>query len=57
MDRPLLVVALDRDLTVIGSKVMKPNRATLFPRARYILEMPTDVSAPEIGSRLVLVDG
>lgn len=57
MDRALLIVALDADLTVIGSRVLPPNRVTVFPRARYLLEMPADIPAPELGSTLVIESG
>ena len=57
MDRALLVVALDAGLTVIGSRVMPPNRVTVFPRACYLLELPADTPAPELGWRLVIEGG
>lgn len=52
MRRPILVVAIGRDFTVIGSTVLGPNRIAFYPRARYLLEMPIGREVPAVGSRI-----
>jgi hypothetical protein len=53
MDRPLLVVGLDRVGRVLGSKILRPNRVVAFRGARWVLELPADTPPPEPGTMLM----
>lgn len=53
MDRPLLIVGLDRDGRVLGSKMLLPNRVASFRGARWVLELPADTPPPVPGTMLV----
>jgi hypothetical protein len=50
MDRPLLAVALDADMRVIGSRVLAPNRIIAMSGARHWLELGIDDEPPRPGS-------
>jgi uncharacterized membrane protein (UPF0127 family) len=50
MGRPVAVMAIGHDSTVIGSKVLAPNRMVIFGRARYLLELPVEAQLPPAGA-------
>jgi hypothetical protein len=52
MNRALLVVGLDKDLRVIGSRPLFPGRMVRMGQARYILELPIDAKPPRRDSVL-----
>lgn len=52
MDRDLLVVAIDAEMRILGSRVLHPNRLLWFADARYLLEMPLGLPVPEVGTLL-----
>ncbi|HLV90138.1 MAG: hypothetical protein J5I28_02815 [Acidimicrobiales bacterium] len=54
MDRDLVVVGLDGDLEVIGSKVLAPNRIVTIPGARWMIELPAGTIPPPAGTRLIV---
>ncbi len=57
MRRPLLVIALDDEYTVLGSKVLSPNRVVTFPRAWLMVEAPAHLEPPPPGERMVVEHG
>lgn len=56
MDRPIILVALDRDLTVIGARRLGPNRLVWVRGARWIVELPEGTTPPRVGTRLTAHD-
>ncbi|HEX6947302.1 MAG TPA: hypothetical protein VF246_08120 [Acidimicrobiia bacterium] len=54
MDRELVVVGLDRDLTVIASRVLAPNRVVWIRGASWMVELPAGTKPPPPGTRLGL---
>lgn len=53
----LLVAAIDGDMRVSDVRVLDPGRVLFFPRARLVLELPIDETAPPVGSVLELHRG
>ncbi len=47
---PIMAVGIDADLRVIGAKLLRPRRVVVFPKARYILEVPVGEPVPPGGS-------
>jgi hypothetical protein len=54
MPSAFVAVALDREMKVIGSRVVEPGTVAWFRRARFILELPPDMEPPPLDSRLEL---
>jgi hypothetical protein len=52
---PMTVVALDRDMAVLGVRALRRGGALAFPRAHRLLELPVGSLPPPVGARLVLV--
>lgn len=52
MDRPILAVGIDSGMSLIGSKLLRPNRMVVFPRARYVLEVPPGEYIPPVGTKV-----
>jgi 16S rRNA (cytidine1402-2'-O)-methyltransferase len=52
---PMTVVALDRDLAVLGVRALGRGGAVTFGRAHRLLELPVGSLPPPVGARLVLV--
>lgn len=52
MKRPLTLVALDRDLTVLRTGRLEPNRVVWMRGARWIVELPDGTTPPSVGTRL-----
>ena len=52
MDRPILVVGLDRRFTVVGVSKLVPNRIVRMRGARWIVELPETATPPPVGTRL-----
>lgn len=47
--RPLRVVGLDAAMRVVSVQTLPPNRISLIPSARLILELPEDAPSPREG--------
>lgn len=54
MGRPLRVVGLSRDLTVLRTDVLRPWRFRTFTKASYVLELPIDAPPPPLGAKLTM---
>lgn len=59
MRSPVAVLAIGHDSTVLGSRVLAPNRVVFFAGARYLLELPVEAEVPHPGSAVEIgfVDG
>jgi hypothetical protein len=57
MTGPIGVVGLDREMRVVASKVVAPNRVVWLKGSRSILEMPHGAPLPYIGLQLKVVEG
>lgn len=55
MQGPIGVVGLDEGMRVVASQVVAPNRVVWLRGSSRILEVPTEVSLPEVGIQLGLV--
>src|SRR5690606_41348169 len=53
MDRDVVVVGVDGDLEVVGSKVLGPNRIVTIPCARGVIVRPAGSISPPAGTRRV----
>ena len=51
---PLQVIAIDRGGVVVGVGVLRPRRLAIWRRACWIAELPDEIAAPAIGTRLRL---
>ena len=56
MRRSLVVVGIDRNRRVIGSRTLHPNRVIGFRGARYVLEMPVGTIPPPVGVAVRIED-
>ena len=54
MERSFRAVALSGSFEVLGSQVVDPGQFVRFPRARYVLELPSESPGPAIGARLMV---
>lgn len=57
MRHPLLVVGIDPDMTVIGTKTLRPRRVVGFREAIYLLELPIGSNPPSAGSPIEIEHG
>jgi len=55
--RPLDLVGVDAGMRVVATMTLSPNRVTVIPRARMIVELPAGSSLPEVGDQIEIIDG
>jgi hypothetical protein len=53
MPRPIGVVVLDLDGTVVSSGAMAPRRVAFFGPRRWVIEVGSDGSLPSPGTRVI----
>ncbi|HKZ24678.1 MAG TPA: hypothetical protein VJ398_02700 [Acidimicrobiia bacterium] len=56
MARSIAIVMIDRDLRVIRTQALMPNRVVYERTARFVLELPKGSELPAVGSRVEIVD-
>lgn len=56
MDRPVVVVAIDRHGRVIDVSTLRPRRIYFNPVARFLLELDTLLASPKVGAVVCLYD-
>lgn len=56
LGRTLSLVAIDNRMTVVGHRVLKPNRLAYFSKARFVMELPDGAAGPKIGSSIRIED-
>jgi hypothetical protein len=56
LERPIQLVALDREMIVLESRRIAPGRIAYFGRASSILELDEHVSVPPKGGLLEVTD-
>lgn len=56
MNRSFQAVGLSADFQVIDTRVVEPGRFVRFPACVWVLEIPADNDAPEVGQTLEAVD-
>lgn len=54
MDEAIAVIGLDREMRVIATRIVAPNRVVWLRGASRILEIPDDISIPPVGLQLGL---
>jgi hypothetical protein len=57
MRNPLLVLGIDPDMNVIGTKTLRPRRVVGFREALYLLELPLGSNPPSAGSPIEIEHG
>lgn len=56
LGRALRLVAIDNRMSVVGHRVLKPNRMAYFPKAKFVMELPDGSAVPGVGSRVRIED-
>jgi hypothetical protein len=54
---PIELVAVDRQMRVVATCTLLPNRVSHLPAARLIVELPAGSAVPRVDDRLVMTDG
>ena len=55
--RPLDLVGVDAGMRVVAMMTLSPNRVTVIPAARMIVELPAGSPLPEVGDQIEITDG
>ena len=55
--RSLDLVGVDAGMRVVATKTLSPNRVTVIPSARLIVELPAGGPLPELGDQIEITDG
>lgn len=55
--RPLDLVGVDAGMTVVATRRLPPNRVTVIPSARLIVELPAGSPLPGVGDQIEITDG
>ena len=55
--RPLDLVGVDAGMRVVATMTLSPNRVTVIPAARMIVELPAGSPLPEVGDQIEITDG
>jgi uncharacterized membrane protein (UPF0127 family) len=55
--RSLDLVGVDAGMTVVTTMTLPPNRVTVIPSARMIVELPAGSPLPEVGDQIEITDG
>ena len=55
--RPLDLVGVDAGMRVMATMTLPPNRVTIIPSARMIVELPAGSPLPEVGDQIEITDG
>ena len=54
---PIEIVGLDARMTVVATKTLMPNRISVMPSARMIVEFPCGSPVPQVADRIVMARG
>ena len=54
---PLDLVGIDAGMRVVATMTLPPNRVTVVPLARMIVELPAGSPLPEVGDQIEITDG
>lgn len=54
---PIEIVGLDALMTVVAAKTLMPNRISVMPSARMIVELPCGSPVPSLDDRIVMTRG
>ena len=55
--QPLDLVGVDAGMRVVATKILRPNRVTVIPSARMIVELPAGGPLPELGDQIEITHG
>ena len=55
--RSLDLVGIDAGMRVVATMTLPPNRVTVVPLARMIVELPAGSPLPEVGDQIEITDG
>ena len=51
------LVGVDAGMRVVATMTLPPNRVTVIPSARMIVELPSGGPLPEVGDQIEITDG